>query len=202
MPSIGLSILQFNQSSASVPDFWSAVALVHTKFPALASSGLMGYYFITPYEHPILTKPRLSFWWVAGILNSSEATVRTTLKPLVSTLHNTTGLSVSLQIFDVPNFYDWWSTNVPPGTVGTNVLLGSRLLDTSSLSQNVSFIAKKLEESFNGFALLGHLVSGPGVANAQPPGGLGSMTPAWRKAITHLGQHVPGYIRLALIIMF
>jgi hypothetical protein len=185
---MGLSILQFNQSMASTSDFWSAVALVHTRLPALASSGLMGYYFIIPYERPVLKEPRLSFWWVAGILNSSEAAVQETLKPLVSTLHDTAGLSVSLQTFDIPNFYDWWSTKVPPGTAGTNVLLGSRLLDAASLSQNVGFIAKKLKECFNGFALLGHLVGGTGVANTQPPGGLGSMTPAWRRTITHIGQ--------------
>jgi hypothetical protein len=203
MPSMGLSILQFNQSRATKSEFWSAVALIHTNLPALASSGLTGYYFITPYEHPIFNEPRLSFWWVAGILNSSEATVDATLKPLVSTLHDTIGLSISLQTFDVPDFYVWWSTKVRPGAAGTNVVLGSRLLDAASLSQNESFIAKKLEQSFNGFALIGHLVGGPGVANAQPPGGLGSMTPAWRRTITHIGQHfAESYPLPTLRIMF
>lgn len=149
----------------------------------------MGYYFIMPYEHSIFNKARLSFWWIAGILNSSEATVEAKLAPLVSRLQDFTDLSVSLHTFDAPDYYTWWSTNVPPGGAGINVLLGSRLLDATSLSQNVSFIATKLEESFNGFALLGHLVGGPGVANAQPPGGLGSMTPAWRRTIAHLGQY-------------
>ena len=174
---------------------------MHNRLPALASSGLMGYYFITPYEHPMFTKPRLTFGWIAGILNSSEAAVEATLEPLVSILHDTAGLSVSLRTFDAPNFYDWWSTDVPPGAVGTNVLLGSRLLDATALSQNVTFIAKKLEEAFNGFALLGHLVGGSGVANARPPGGLGSMTPAWRRTITHLGQHCPKEYSLPALIM-
>jgi hypothetical protein len=186
---MGISFLQFNQSSGSSSDFWSAVALVHTKLPALASSGLMGYYFIMPYEHPVFQQPRLSFWWIAGILNSSAANVEATLTPLVSTLRDIVGLSVSLQTFDVPNYYDWWSANIRPGAAGANVLLGSRLLDVTSLSQNLTFIATKLEESFNGFLLLGHLVGGPGVANVRPPGGFGSMTPAWRRAITHIGPH-------------
>ena len=150
----------------------------------------MGYYFISPYQDPILNKPALSFWWLASILNTSEASIGTTLKPLVNGLRNTPGLLVSLHTFDVPDFYDWWSTNIPPGRAGRNVLLGSRLLDAASMSLNISFIAKKLEESFNGFALLGHLVGGPGVANALPPGGVGSMTPAWRKTITHLGKEL------------
>lgn len=185
---MALSVLQFNQSRASASDFWSAVAFIHTRLPALASSGLMGYYFVAPYEHPVFNEPRLSFWWVAGILNSSEAIVETTLKPLISTLQDLPGLSVSLKTFGVSNFYEWWSTNVRPGAAGTNVRLGSRLLDAPSLGHNVSFIAKKLEDSFNGFALLGHLISGPGVANVQPPGGVGAMTPAWRRAITHIGK--------------
>jgi hypothetical protein len=189
MPSMGISFLQFNQSSGSRSEFWSAVALVHANLPVLASSGLMGYYFVTPYEHPVFEQPRLSFWWVAGILNSSKANVEATLTHLVSTLRDTGGLSVSLQTFDVPNFYDWWSANIRPGAAGTNVRLGSRLLDATSLSQNLSFIARRLEESFNGLALLGHLVGGPGVANVRPPGGFGAMTPAWRRTITHIGSH-------------
>ena len=186
---MGLSVLQVNQSEASTSEFWTAVALLHTKLPDLASAGLMGYYFITPYEHSILKKPGLRFWWIAGILNCSQTTVETTLEPLISALHDTASLSVSLRTFDAPSYYGWWSANVPPGAAGTNVLLGSRLLDATALSQNVSFIAKKLEESFNGLVLLGHLVGGAGVANVQPAGGLGSMTPAWRTAISHVGEY-------------
>ena len=186
---MGLSVVQVNQSEASTSEFWTAVALLHTKLPDLASAGLMGYYFITPYEHSISEKPRLSFWWIAGILNCSHTTIETTLEPLMRALHDTAGLSISLRTFDTSNYYGWWSTNVPPGAAGTNVLLGSRLLDAPALGQNVSFIAKKLEESFNGFLLLGHLVGGAGVANVQPAGGLGSMTPAWRRAISHVGEY-------------
>jgi hypothetical protein len=199
MPSIGYSILNVNQSSASTSDFWSAVARIHSELPGLAKSGLMGYYLITPYNDPIPNKPALSFWWVAGILNTSEDSVGMTVKPLVNGLRNTTGLLVSLHTFNVPDFYDWWSTNVPPGRAGANVLLGSRLLDAASMSLNVSFIAKKLEESFNGFMLLGHLVGGPGVANALPPGGVGSMTPAWRKAISHLGKNYLAHILFEIL---
>jgi len=191
---MGFSILNVNQSSASTSNFWSAVAHIHSELPDLSKSGLMGYYFISPYRESILNKPALSFWWIAGMLNTSEASIGTTLKPLVTRLRNTPGLLVSLHTFDVPDFYDWWSTNVPPGRAGTNVLLGSRLLDAASMSLNVSFIAKKLEESFNGFALLGHLVGGPGVANALPPGGVGSMAPAWRKTISHLGKTHLGHV--------
>ena len=165
------------------------MARLHTKLPDLASAGLMGYYFLRPYELGVFKKPKLSFWWIAGILNGSQATVEATLEPLMSTLHDTAGLSVSLDTFNAPNYYDWWSNNVPAGAVGSNVLLGSRLLDATALRQNVSVIAKKLEESYNGYSLLGHLVGGAGIANAQPAGGLGSMTPAWRKAITHVGQY-------------
>jgi hypothetical protein len=193
---MGCSILNVNQSSASTSDLWSAVARIHSALPDLAQSGLMGYYLITPYEDPMLNTPALSFWWVACIVNASEASVETTVKPLANELRTTPGLLVSLLTFDVPNFYDWWSTNVPPGRAGTNVLLGSRLLDASSMSSNASFIAKRLEESFNGFALLGHLVGGPGIANALPPGGVGSMTPAWRKTISHLGENVLANIPL------
>jgi hypothetical protein len=195
MPTMGYSILNVNQSSASTSDFWSAVARIHSELPGLAKSGFMGYYLITPYKDPILNKPALSFWWVAGVLNTSEVSVGTMVKPLVNGLRNTPGLLVALRTFNVPDFYGWWSTNVRPGRAGANVLLGSRLLDAASMSLNVSFIAKKLEESFNGFMLAGHLVGGPGVANALPPGGVGSMTPAWRKTVSHLGKnylvHIP-----------
>lgn len=188
MPSLTLAILQFNQTASTSSDFWNAVARVHQWFPSLAASGLMGYYFVTPYESTAFDGPGLSFSFVGGVLNASEIAVEAILQPLVYYLKTYSGITVSSLTIPVPDFYTWWSTAIPPGAVGINVRLGSRLLDTVALSQlNTTFIAQKLEGAFNGMALLGHLISGPGVWTAKPPGGLGSMTPVWRKTVAHLG---------------
>ena len=64
--------------------------------------------------------------------------------------------------------------------------LGSRLLDEKALSLPLSSLAEGLSTAYPDFVLLGNLVSGPGVWNAKPAGGLGSMTPAWRKAVVHM----------------
>ena len=184
MPSMGLFVLQIDQA---IPEFWQTAATVHTWFPSLVSSGLMGYYFITP-SNSILNEPALSFAFIGGMLNVSANVVEETVAPLVEILRDTAGVKFSSFTTAAPDFYTWWSTNVSSGAVGSNVRLGSRLLDITSLGQNKSFIAEKLEGSFNGIILLGHLISGPGVWNARPPGGVGSMTLAWRRTVAHIGK--------------
>ncbi len=80
----------------------------------------------------------------------------------------------------------------PAGAVATiDAQLGSRLLDEKALSTPLPELADALRVAYLNLVLLGNLVSGPGVGNAKLAGGLGSMTPAWRKAVTHLSKIDP-----------
>lgn len=85
--------------------------------------------------------------------------------------------------------YEWWQVQIPPGAVATvDSSLGSRLLGESALSLPLAELAEGLSTAYPGLVLLRNLVSGPGVWNAKPAGGLGSMTPVWRKAAVHLSM--------------
>ena len=76
--------------------------------------------------------------------------------------------------------------------VATNhAQLGSRLLDEKALPKPLPELAEALRTAYPNLFLLGNLVSGPGVGNAKPPSELGSMTPAWRKAVKHLNKTNP-----------
>lgn len=91
-----------------------------------------------------------------------------------------------------PNIYDWWKAAYPAAQLApVDSQLGSRLLDEDALSLPLPILANALQTAYPNLVLLGNLVIGPGVWNAQPAGGLGSMTGAWRKAIVHLGTSKP-----------
>ena len=148
----------------------------------------MGYTFLTP--NPISKHPGgLTFAWYMWMLDATVTDVQTLLQPLDRTLNNSSySKGISGQHFEKhsPSFYAFWTQSTAEA-VGSNVRLGSRLLDKSALTKNVSYVKQKLQEALPiQSTLLGHLVAGKGVANAQPIGGAGSVLPAWRKAYYHL----------------
>jgi hypothetical protein len=195
MPSLSVNVFSVNATGASNSDFWSAVAYIHTQFPSLSDGGLMGYTFIFP--NPTHSNPTaLGFAWFCWVLNSTASDMATLLNPLIDKLTNSPyskGIVVANNTTTSPNFYDWWAIASQPGTVGTNAILGSRLLDRKALSQDVEFMKSKLQAAYPGGSLLGHLIAGKGVANAKPHGGPGAVLPAWRSAYYHIGMVPPSH---------
>lgn len=177
------------QNSPTRQPFWQAAAYFHTQLPHLVKSGLMGYYnisSISPFEPSTPLILGAGVW----IINTSTSTsaLDALVDPVLDHIQTTYPVNITRSSRYVPDFYDWWKVVYPPGAVGTESLLGNRLLDEKALSLPVPMIAENLAAAYPDLIFLGNLVSGPGVWNAEPAGGLGAMTPAWRSAVVELSM--------------
>ncbi|KAI1172248.1 FAD-binding domain-containing protein [Nemania sp. FL0916] len=80
-----------------------------------------------------------------------------------------------------PSFQSWFSIWYDQGTAGYDQYVGSRLLDEKAYQTDIG----TLGEIFMTTHATAYLVAGKGVRDAKPRGGSLSVTPTWRKAITH-----------------
>ena len=187
------SHFDMTQSSADVSAFWQVAAYFHSQLPYLVKSGMMGYYNISATVPTDQSTPLVlagAFW----ILNSSIQAFDAIFVPFLSHLNASFPIEVAYSTQFAPNLYDWWKVYYPAGAVATiDAQLGSRLLDERSLSTPLPELAKALRTAYPNLVLLGNLVSGLGVWNAKPLGGLGSMTTAWRRAVVHLSMMDPSF---------
>ena len=162
----------------------------------------MGYYNISATTPADQSTPLVlggAFW----TLNSSTPTFEAVFAPFLDHINNSVAVDVAHCTQFAPNLFDWWKVYYSAGAVATvDAQLGSRLLDEKALSTPLPELAEALRTPYPNLVLLGNLVSGPGVWNAKPAGGLGSMTPAWRKSVAHLSmmgpESKPDYDRLRL----
>ncbi|KAI4203692.1 MAG: hypothetical protein LQ350_001693 [Teloschistes chrysophthalmus] len=185
MPSMTWSHFDIVQTSSTREPFWQAMAYYHSQLPHLVKSGLMGYYnisSISPFE------PSTSLILGAGvwILNTSVPSFNAIVDPVLNHIQATYPVTVTRSARYEPSFYDWWKVYSPAGAVATESQLGNRLVDEKALSQPLDKIASSLAAAYQNLVMISNLVSGPGMWNAQPPGGIGSMTPAWRKTIVEI----------------
>ncbi len=149
---------------------------------------MIGYYNISavvPTDSSTARQLAGGFW----ILNTSIQAFDALFNPFLNDIAALFPIEVAHSTQFAPNVYDWWKVYSPPGAVATiDAQLSSRLLDEKALSLPLPSLAESLRTAYPDLVLLGNLVSGPGVWHAKPPGGLGSMTPAWRKAIVHMSR--------------
>ena len=79
-----------------------------------------------------------------------------------------------------------WAAN-PAGTVGENVAIGSRLLDSEALTTDPQRLEDALRASTpEPWTYQGHVVAGRGVRDAVVAGGENAVLPAWRRTYSHL----------------
>ena len=151
----------------------------------------MGYYNISATIPTNQSTPLVlggAFW----ILNGSIADFEAIFAPLLNDIKSSFPVEVAHSTQFAPNLYSWWKVFYAASPVAmSDAQLGSRLLDEKALSTPLPELAEALHTAYPNLVLLGNLVSGLGVWNAKPPGGLGSMTPAWRKAVVHLSMINP-----------
>ena len=172
------------QTQAENDTFWQATAYFHSQLPYLVKNGMMGYYNMTP----VATAQSSTALLISGgfiILNSTIAMLDAIFMPVLDHLAASFTVETTSSTQYAPNFYEWWKTYYPASPVATiDSMLGNRLLDAKALSSPT--LVDDLRAAYPTVGLLFNLVSGPGVWNAEPPGGLGSMTPAWRNAVVEM----------------
>ncbi|KAI9775942.1 MAG: hypothetical protein M1835_005659 [Candelina submexicana] len=169
IPSMAWSHFTITQTGADIDGFWQATAFFHSRLAGLTKKGMMGYYNIS------------------NILNSSIEAMDIVFDPVLDHIKDSYPVDVAHATQLVLNLYEWWKVTYPAAAVAMiDSQLGSRLLDEKSLSVSLPALAKALRSAYPNLVLIANLVIGPGVWDAKPSGGLGSMTPAWRKAIVHM----------------
>lgn len=169
--------------------FWQAAAYFHTQLPHLVKSGLMGYYnisSISPFEPSTPLILGAGVW----VLNASKPDFDALLGPVLDHIKSTYPVNVTRSSSYESSFYDWWKVYSLPGAVATESQIGSRLLDEKALSKPLDEIADNLAAAYPDLITICNLVSGPGMWNLKPPGGLGSMTPAWRSTIVEMSMSI------------
>lgn len=152
----------------------------------------MGYYYITPDSGaaiPAATRGSLYGVWIFP--NKTIEQAAAILKPLEDGLRKASW-GDPITVFSTPRgpalqeFNQAW-LQLPPEPVGVDARLGSWLIDSAGLTQNLAAIANLLKITTPvPNTLLGHVVAGPGVKNAKVPGGSNAVLPAWRKAYSHI----------------
>lgn len=156
----------------------------------------MGYYFLTAdtgdQEPDPAIRGKLFGIWLLPEQSAKEANA--TMAPFERAVREEASdwsdpVHIDSSVIEFPDFSTFWQIN-PPGTVGTSVRLGSRLLGRDALSIEPEQLKQVLKNStlIPQIPILGHVVAGDGVKNANIVGGNNSVLPAWRDAITHLGK--------------
>lgn len=180
------------QNPSNITDFWLATAYFHSQLASLVRNGVMGYYNISSI---VPTNPSTPLQLDGGfwMLNTPPEAFDNILDPVLRNISYNFQVGVRYRFAqNEPNIYDWWKVAYPAAQLApVDSQLGSRLLDEDALSLPLPTLANSLQTAYPNLVLLGNLVIGPGVWNAQPAGGLGSMTEAWRKAIVHLSTSKP-----------
>lgn len=173
---------------ADKASFWNATAYFHSQLPGLVKNSVMGYYNISatsPFNQSTPLVLSGAFW----ILNDSIAALDSVFNPVLDDISASYPVTVTHRRQLAPSLYEFWKEHFPAAPVAmSDGHLGSRLLDEKALSEPLPVLAASLQGAYPDLVLLGNLVSGLGVWHAKPPGGLGSMTPAWRKAVAHLSR--------------
>ncbi|KAL9105891.1 MAG: hypothetical protein Q9227_009002 [Pyrenula ochraceoflavens] len=192
-PSIPGTSVSFSYSTTAASDtYWSLAARFHTYLPSLSEAGASGYFYL----YPQTSNPDPS---VAGTMSGififpqkTRQQAAQLLTPLQRDLNGSSWAVDPIHASSTPRDFDdfssFWLTN-PPEEVGFDGRLGSWLLDGAALNTSLSSLQTQLRKSTPPTAnLISHLVAGPGVRNAQIPGGSNAVLPAWRKTCIHVGR--------------
>ena len=171
------------------------VAYVLGQFPDLGDNGLSGYsYYFPAIPNPLDGGATTVGGMLASVVlqDSSPEDMVKLWKPVLEKINTTWPgkFMVSYQPKSFPSFLGWYSENYDTSQAGLNSYLGSRLLDRTALTANLTRSSLALEGFANGSIATAYLVSGKGVRDAKPRGCGNAVLPAWRRAYVHASKFV------------
>ena len=179
-------------SAANSAAYWGANAFLLSRSPTLIQSGVYGYVFtggsvVSPGNTAAVSA------YIGDLVapGKTSASLKTLLAPMVANISATWPgqISISLNVTDFPDFYSYWHVSSGAIGVGTDIVLGSRLLNGEALSSPRAVLVQTLQEATPPGGVVNiNLISGPGVWSAVPRGGNDSVHPSWRKAYVHFGK--------------
>ena len=188
----GTTVVLYYNTTAASDTFWSLAAHFHSHLPNMSEAGAMGYYGIVPVngnpDQSVASTVVGEFFFPRKTPQQATEILSPLQNDLIGLgwaddlIHN------SSAAYEFDDFTSFWLSN-PPMSVGFDGRLGSWLLDGPALNTDPGSLKTQLKESTPlPNILLGHLVAGPGVREAQIPGGSNAVLPAWRKAYVHAGK--------------
>lgn len=141
-------------------NFFSAVAYLQTQLPSLSTSGLMGYFSMTPLTESNNSSP-MNFDLLIYALSPSPLALENPVRPVMDQVSSITGITPLLDVKQTVDFTTFRTTYLTAATVGSNYLGGNRLWDTKVVGDRKA-TAKALKAFKKGY-LEGTFESGPGV---------------------------------------
>lgn len=175
-------------------EFWGALATLLAQFPALNDHGISGYTniapnFTLPSEGVITPLNGFSASLALPLISPSQTsdsfeTLINNFMTKVTAPYPKVTSNVDFTTF--PNFFTFYSANNGPLDGGTEVMLGSRLLDGKALTANHTALKQAIQLATPpGQVTEMNLVGGKNVWHARPRGGGNAVNPAWRTAYVH-----------------
>ena len=151
----------------------------------------MGYYFIVPRdttEEDASQRGKLYGVWLFP--NKTAEQAASVVKPMEDHIRAAKwgDKVIPLSVAGKPaEFNTVWKENEPQ-SVGPDARLGSWLLGKEALSKDLNTLKSQFRKAGapSPNMILGHVIAGMGVRNANIPGGSNAVLPAWRKAYTHV----------------
>lgn len=138
-------------TTADSDTFWTMVASFHSQVPRLVKSGLMGYFWVTPFdslETNATIQGKVYGEWLAPKMSVNQ--VRQHLAPLEEYIKSADlgdAVFVSGNGEEFPDYTKGYAEINNPDTAGIPVRLGSRLLDEKALSKPISELKSRFAQS-------------------------------------------------------
>jgi hypothetical protein len=192
------TVLAFLATVPGTDAFWDVTANVLAQFPKLNDQGISGYTFINPSFTSAafnITTPVDAFYGIFNLplLHSGNSTA--SLTSAINDVFATATAAYPFQFMKsvtptlYKDFYSYYAVNNGPLDAGSDLVIGSRLLDEEALTSNHTAVIEAFKAATPpGSSTSAYLVGGNGVWNAVPRGGSNAVNPAWRKALVHSGK--------------
>lgn len=180
----------FTADIADTRSIFDMIAYVLSQFPSLSEQGLSGYSAFTPAIPDPTGSSNATvggFEMTAVLRDSSPDAMRRLWEPVLAHINATWPgrFQVASQSKSFASFLEWYKVHYDQDPAGTDIYIGSRLLDKAALTGDPDRTSALLERAANGSSIQAHLISGQGVFNARPRGGGNAVLPAWRKSYVH-----------------
>lgn len=170
------------------------VAYVLSRFPSLGDAGLSGYsYLFNTIPNPLDGGVTNVSGMIASVVlqDTQSPRVMTDLwAPILTHISQTwPEVIIDTNITTFPSFLAWYHEHHDTTPTGNDTYVGSRLLDETALTANLTASAEAFKQMSSGGVSTAYLVSGKGVHDALPRGGGDAVLPAWRRAYIHASKY-------------
>lgn len=186
-PKLVAATVSILSPEVDAPYFAEMAGYLLSQYPYLNSKGISGYSIVSSnFSYPGVPTTGAGMGGFFLLLDTQDVNdMLDVWKPIIEHV-NTTWPGVTPVV--IPQTYsqlqDWFNTHYDQGSAGTDLWLGSHLLDAEALTKNATAVGEAFKV-FNGEVFL---VAGQGTKNAKPRGGSDSVNPSWRKTIIHAGE--------------